>query len=186
MLIGLTGYAGSGKDTVAEYLIKEHGFTRLAFADKVRELAYRLNPPIDYGASDIQWEVNKQGWDAAKQHPEIRIWLQDIGTSCRDIQGADVWIDALYSGYWALIDDAQPCHNIENVVITDVRFLNEMEWIIGLGGRIVRVNRPEVGPVNDHPSETELDGWAMDGYIVNDRNLEDLSNAVDELINKIG
>ena len=49
MIIGLSGYAQSGKDTVAKVLIEEYGFTRIAFADKIREFLYDLNPQVKVG-----------------------------------------------------------------------------------------------------------------------------------------
>ncbi len=47
MIIGLTGYAQSGKDTVANILVERYGFTRVAFADKIREFLYETNPMYD-------------------------------------------------------------------------------------------------------------------------------------------
>jgi dephospho-CoA kinase len=44
MIIGISGYARSGKDTVANYLVEHHEFTRMAFADAMREALLRLNP----------------------------------------------------------------------------------------------------------------------------------------------
>ena len=69
----------------------------------------------------------------------------------------------------------------DRVVIDDVRFLNEVEMIRRLGGRVIRIDRP--GPnENTHASENELndfDGW--DGVIVNDGTLEDLAERVREM-----
>ena len=67
---------------------------------------------------------------------------------------------------------------LERVVIDDVRFLNEVEMIHRLGGRVIRIDRP--GPAEStHASETELDsfdGW--DGVIVNDGTLRELDEKV--------
>jgi dephospho-CoA kinase len=47
MIIGLSGYSRSGKDEVAKILVEDYGFTRIAFADKIRELLYEMNPIVD-------------------------------------------------------------------------------------------------------------------------------------------
>ena len=46
MIIGLTGYAQSGKDTLANILVENYGYTRVAFADKIREFLYEVNPMV--------------------------------------------------------------------------------------------------------------------------------------------
>ena len=46
MILGLAGYATSGKDTVGRYLVEEHGFTRLAFADTLKRFALAVNPIV--------------------------------------------------------------------------------------------------------------------------------------------
>mgnify|MGYP006283771541 FL=1 len=43
MIIGLTGYAQSGKDTVASLLVEHYGYERVAFADKIRSFLYEMN-----------------------------------------------------------------------------------------------------------------------------------------------
>ena len=49
MIIGLTGYARSGKDTVAKILVDNYGYKRIAFADKIRELLVEINPILENG-----------------------------------------------------------------------------------------------------------------------------------------
>ena len=66
--IGLVGYSQSGKDTVADILVKNYGYTRVAFADKIREFLYGLNPMVACSPTGyLQDLVNLVGWDAAKQ-----------------------------------------------------------------------------------------------------------------------
>ena len=57
MLIALFGPPGAGKDTVAKRLVEQHGFVRIAFADKVRELAYQVMSP------NLQSVVDYEGWE---------------------------------------------------------------------------------------------------------------------------
>ena len=94
MIIGLSGYAGSGKDTVASVLIEQHGFTRLAFADPIREFLLLINPILSDGHR-VNETVTMIGWDNAKSKPEVRRLLQDIGVGCRQMFGEDFWIKQL-------------------------------------------------------------------------------------------
>lgn len=164
MIIGLTGYAQSGKDTVANILVEKYGFKRLAFADKIRDILYELNPMI--GGEPLQIKIDVEGWDKAKQHSEVRRLLQKMGVACRNHLSASVWIAPV-------VRDINPG---DNVVITDVRFRNEAELIYkGLeGSQIWRVERPGVGPVNNHVSESEVANFPVDVTIPNHGTLEDL------------
>jgi hypothetical protein len=177
MIIGLSGYARSGKDTVAKVLIDNYGFTRVAFADKIREMLLDINPYVGVLGmhqttlvlSDL---IAKHGWEHAKSNPEVRRLLQELGVSARHHLGDDVWINA------ALNTPAES----ENLVITDVRFMNEADAIKRRGGQVWRVMRPGVKPVNSHISEKDLDAYSFDGFILNDGSIEDLEAKVLNLI----
>ncbi len=108
-IIGLTGYAGSGKDTVGAMLVEHEGFTRVSFADRVRELAYHLDPllvgPIRHPATGLEMTgvqavglqtlVDTWGWESAKRgSTEVRQLLQRLGEGARTVLGDHVWIDA--------------------------------------------------------------------------------------------
>ena len=167
MIIGLSGYAQSGKDTVARTLVKEYGFTRIAFADKIRQLLYEMNPRIN--DRQLQQWVDLQGWDATKEISEVRMLLQNLGVGARKIMGELVWVKL---AIMRLDSD-------KNYVVTDVRFTNEADWIKEVyGGHIWRVERPGVKPVNDHVSESELNAWNFDELIYNAGSLEDLAEIV--------
>ena len=73
MIIGLTGYAQSGKDTVAKILIEQYGFTRVAFADKIRELLYEMDPPVPTGVGSERHVVGLQNY------VDIYDWDVEIG-----------------------------------------------------------------------------------------------------------
>lgn len=179
MILGFSGYARSGKDTAAGFLL-ELGWKRIAFADKLRSFLYRLNPILeqhqdpDFGLFEtrITEVIDFYGWDGYKESKfadEIRGLLQRLGTECgRQILGDNVWVNA------ALYDTIPS----ENYVITDVRFPNEAKAIRDRGGRLVRINRPGIGPINNHPSETSLDDFVFDYYIQNDDTLEALQRKV--------
>jgi len=165
MLIGLSGYAQSGKDTIANYLIKDHGFIRRAFADNLRNVLYDLNPMLESGF--LQAKVDVEGWDKAKQHPEVRRLLQDLGLAARNHIHPEVWVSAALD---RVLND--------RIVVTDVRFLNEARAIKERGGEIWRVERPGVGAVNNHISETEMDGYKFDQVLINEAGLDHLYNQV--------
>jgi hypothetical protein len=172
MIIGLSGYAGSGKDEVAKILIKDYEFKRIAFADKIRKILYELDPVvmIDVNYKDITVRdlVNDEGWDDAKKNKEVRALLQKLGVAIRNNLGLDTWVDAA-------LKDISPN---ENVVITDVRFINEASKIKAMGGTIWRIKRPNVEAINAHVSETELDGYKVDQIFANKGSIEDLKTLV--------
>lgn len=177
MIIGLSGYSQSGKDTVAEILVKQYGYKRMAFADKIREALYTLNPVVNAIGNEfiyLQRLVDSSGWDEAKKNPEVRRLLQTLGAEVgRDLIDPSVWVEPTMSGL----------NKNDKVVITDVRFPNEYEAIKWAYGEIWRIERPGVEPVNGHYSETALDGWQFDRIIENSRGIPDLVLAVTEELN---
>ena len=164
-LIGLTGYAQSGKDTVASILVEKYGYTRIAFADKIRDFLYGINPMVACSPTGyLQDLVNLVGWDKAKQEPQVRRLLQDLGISARELLDENIWITTALG---KVDKDAR-------VVVTDVRFENEAMMIKLMGGQLWRVKRVGFGPVNEHVSESELDGYKLNQIFVNNGTLEDL------------
>lgn len=173
-IVGLNGYATSGKDTAAHFFVERYRFEHRAFADKLRQVLYDMNP-IVYPAVNsslglvgvrLVEVVDRYGWDGAKQLPEVRELLQRLGNSVRERLGKSVWIDA--------------CLRVASdyLVISDVRFPNEARAIKQLGGDMVRINRPGVGPANDHISEIALDHWPFDAVVSNDRTPDDLGRQI--------
>jgi len=163
--IGLIGYSQSGKDTIASILVEKYGYTRIAFADKIREFLYDLNPMVACSPTGyLQDLVNLVGWEDAKKEPQVRRLLQDLGVSARKIVDENIWVTLALGN----IDVNQ------RVVITDVRFENEAVMIKLMGGQLWRVKRIGVGPVNDHVSESELEGYKVDQIFVNNGTLKDL------------
>lgn len=169
MIIGLSGYARSGKDTAAHALVG-HGYNRVAFADKLREFLLRLNPIVDtYSQFRVSDVIEQYGWDGYKESgygAEIRELLQRLGTECgRELISDTIWIDAALNGTKG-----------RDIVVTDVRFPNEAQAIKDRGGYVIRVVRPGVGPANSHPSETALDDWDFDAVILNDGSVGELQD----------
>ena len=150
-IIGICGFAQSGKDTLAKELVERDGFERRSFADPMRNILYAINPTIERDSSGLartvrlQQIVNTMGWDRAKvEYPEIRRLLQMLGTEGgRKHISEDVWVRAC-------LDNAKT----DKIAITDVRFPNEAKAIHERGGIVVRIIRFGVAPTNDHESET--------------------------------
>lgn len=172
-LIGLSGYAQSGKDTAAEAL-KELGYERVAFADVLRSAVYALNPLMPDGRR-VQDIVDEIGWDSAKVNfTEIRTLLQRMGTEVgRNLLGENVWVDTALSS----LDESG------SYVVTDCRFPNEADAIRDRGGLVYRIARRGVERANDHPSETSLDNYDFDGILVNDGTVDEFQKEVRRKIN---
>ena len=168
MIIGLTGYAQSGKDTVANILVENYGYTRVAFADKIREFLYETNPMYDSIVGEplfVKAKVDRDGWEEAKKSPHIRRLLQTSGVAARKVFGENFWVQQ------ALKD----VHFEGNYVITDVRFTNEADIIKKYdNSQLWRVKRLGVEAVNSHVSEHELDGYPVDQIFINNTTIEDL------------
>lgn len=177
MLIGLTGYAQSGKDTVADYLVEYYGYRRVAFADPLREALYRLNPKIDIADMSgvrLAAAVDGLGWDNVKvDSQDVRELLQRMGTEVgREMFGQNFWVDRAMQGV----------SKFDKVVFTDVRFPNEHYSIKGREGVVWRVERPGVGAVNAHASETAMDTIKYDRIIVNGSTKGALHESLDYLM----
>jgi len=175
MIIGISGFAQAGKDSIGQRLTEQHGFQRFAFADKVKEMALRLNAyaPRTDGIS-LRGVTRLGGWEGAKNYPYIRQLLIDIGEGAREVIGPDVWLDAVVR--------AIPPHT--PVVVTDVRFRNEYDWITD-HGEMWRVHRPGYGPVSEGPSENELTPLPFDRHFVNDSDIPTLHLHVDQAMQEI-
>ena len=174
-IVGLTGYASAGKDTAAAGLVAA-GYVRRGFADPLKAMALAIDPLIQ-GASHIDslsWFVKQGGWDAAKRIPDVRRFLQRLGTDAVRVHlGDDAWVRAFDCARNRSVDTVAP----------DVRFPNEAEYIRRHGGIVIRIDRPGVGPVNGHVSE-DIGGIPVDATVVNNRSVDELQWQVAELVDR--
>jgi hypothetical protein len=170
MIVGLAGFKGSGKDTVAAYLIKEHGFERKAFADPLkRSVAALFDIPfadVDKYKNDDYIGVEIRQISEVVKFLSFREILQRYGTEAhRDVFGQDFWLD-----YTLPVQGFYPGRAI---VVTDVRFRNEAERVRELGGFMWFVDRMEVRPPYElHPSEVY--DFEVDTIVHNNGTLEEL------------
>jgi hypothetical protein len=174
--IAVSGWARSGKDSIAEYLVKKHGYTRVSFADPMREALLALDPQIRYFETSLSLAtaVRLIGWEELKENSEdVRQLLQKMGTEVgRNIFGKNFWVDLA-------IKEAK---KHKKVVFSDCRYLNEADAIRKRGGQVWRITRPGVRPANAHTSEKDLDDYNFDARIVNDSTLARLYKKVDEIL----
>jgi hypothetical protein len=175
MIIGLSGYAQSGKDTIAEMLTMNYGFKRLAFADNIRKAIIKLNPILNDG-SRISESVKKIGWEPTKAISETRRLLQVFGTEIgREMFGEDFWVKQV-------LKQIEEDEIYDHFVITDVRFPNEANLIKLKGGEVWRVNRGANKPINSHASESAMDDYKFDRIISNESTIQSLESEVFKLM----
>lgn len=183
IVVGVCGYAQSGKDTVAAYLVQRHQFVRRAFADALREDMAALNPFIGHWYDDMTgqaplWRyaeaIERWGYETAKaQFTELRQLLQRYGTEVHRDRDPDCWINrhrewVQNQQYWDPLADSL-------IVVPDVRFPNEANYV----NVLIRVERPGVGPVNAHISDNMIDKLPANFVVTNDGTVEDLWEQVE-------
>ena len=174
MLIAFTGRKRSGKDSAADSLVKmpaanneEKTFCKIAFATPLKTIGTIL------GLTNKQMNgtvVDKETIDP-KWNKSPRQILQLLGTNLlRNQFDEDIWTKLLETRY-------NECKGCQHVVVSDVRFNNEAEFIKRLGGIIVNIVRPSLGgPTDTHESEAGIDVDLCDYEIVTD----DLKFLLDE------
>jgi hypothetical protein len=169
MLLGLAGRMYAGKDTVGAYLVEQHGYTKRAYATKLKEAVATL---FGFPLHDI---------DDFKDHGAVYVTtympdpfsitgrqiLQRMGTEVgREIFGQDFWVNQL---------DISPI----KCVVTDVRFQNEVDHINDNNGTIIWIDRLSTR-VDEHESEMLVVKNPV--TITNDGTKEELYTKVDRLI----
>jgi hypothetical protein len=215
ILIGLAGYAGSGKDTAADYLVHTHGFIKLAFADPLREEvanAWRINPAGQHIFSERSLKEHSTSLLALAHCADGAFVEAIIAESKQNGELTDDELrDALYcprsprwvlqhwgtnyrrwltaEDYWA----RQIARRIEqhmadgqSVVISDVRFDDEAELIHKNGGQVWRVWRHQVTPTGySHSSETPISTRLVNSTLSNDGTIGDMEANIDALLSFI-
>lgn len=172
MLIGLAGSAGAGKDTVANYLVAQHGFSAFSFSDALyREVSEAFSVPIselqdrdkkevphpklieayckDHEFAKIMRTATKRRTDIVVLHDWVRYsprWvLQHWGTEYRRAQDPDYWLKAasLWVQAWLEVTSADGQEHA-GLVNTSVRFPNELAWIDKMQGTVWHIRRDNV------------------------------------------
>lgn len=209
MIIGFVGFIGSGKDTAADYLVNFHGFRRDSFANTLKDavaavfgwdrvlLEGRTKEAREWREQRDEWWSNRLDKDITPRHI-LQYWGTEV---CRNGFHDDIWIASLENKMRKTGD---------NIVISDVRFPNEIKSIKAAGGKVVRVVRgadPEwyqdawnmnQGPANMswsiskmrmeqrkiHASETAWIGKGIDLEIDNNGSIDELFAQIKNLVSE--
>ena len=189
MIIGLAGLKGSGKDTVAAYLVKTYQFERKAFADPLKQSVAALfgidfsdiekmkNSPHSFVDLVTHREPGKANDEEHAKRMTFRKFLQLYGTeSHRGVFGDDFWVDQTLpvGGYY----------RGRKIVVPDVRFPNEVERVHSLGGKVLLVDRMGCDASDVHPSENPFK-LSFDRVIANHKTLEFLYNEIELTLESI-
>jgi hypothetical protein len=177
MLIAMTGKKRSGKDTVASMIKADYGCEPVAFAGPLKGMIKFLL--LAAGMTEEQADARINGTEAEKeeplpvlQHKSARFAMQKLGTEWRNFLGKDLWTDIIKS----------KVQNTDRVVLTDMRFLHEADFVDIYEGSKVRVVRPGTNTGDTHPSETEMDKIVPDYTIYNHGSLEQLYAATSRMM----
>jgi hypothetical protein len=209
MILGVTGFIGSGKDTIADYLCTFHGFKRISFAGSLKDAVasvFNWDRELLEGTTKSSREFRNQidsWWAERLQIPHLtpRWVLQHWGTEVfRNCFHPDIWVASVEHKLKSAKD---------NIVITDCRFRNEIEAIKNAGGVTIRIERgirPEwyddavalnKGPsqigwalakdkllkLNVHASEYSSVGLNYDHYIDNNSTIDSLHTQIKSILN---
>lgn len=172
ILIGTAGPAGSGKDTVADYLVKHHSFEKMAFAGplKVMLASVGLAEPEDRAMKEQLVPGFEFTWRQA---------AQDLGTK---------WGRGLEESIWLKLAklhlDRRRQQGVEKIVFTDLRFTNEATMLRNLGGQVWHLigRQADLGANAGHVSEKKLDFFKGDRIIQNNDSLAALHLQVEFLL----
>ncbi len=193
MIIGLCGVQGAGKDTVGEILISNHNFIKLSFASALKDtLAVLFSWPRELleGATEesrIWRETTNTFWAEKTGMADFtpRKALQFFGTNLlRDNFCKDIWLNIVENKINELVKTNQDI----NIVITDCRFLNELNFIKKSFPKalVIKINRKTENNQSNwsanHASETEWKDFNFDLELENNGSIEDLKNSVKNII----
>lgn len=186
-VIGITGYAGVGKDTAALGLLGI-GFEQIGYSDAINDVLYAVNPWLLLNVPEVnaigtmktgqllgeplgagyfttglhRWAklVDLIGVERMKRAiPEVRLLQQRLGRSVRELE-PDIWLNAVKNRMLA-----DPTGDF---VITGIRKANEVEDIHAVGGKVIRLHRPGFAPANADPMDgADIDALAVDHCMLN-------------------
>ena len=183
MIIGISGKAGSGKDTAAKMLEVLYANPNISYEDfinrryknfadiQVVHFADTLKETAQVLFRIGEWETNTQEGKKTTINwigKTVRELLQGIGQGLRDAIDFDLWVKILFAN----------TEGWSNYIIADVRYPNEIEAIKERNGILLRIDREGAGAGN-HSSETALDNYKeWDVHIENNGSIEDLFEAM--------
>lgn len=192
MIIGLTGEARSGKDTMADYLVSEYGFLKASFATALRmEVAEAFGVEVDLLEIDkdnysplmhIEKCTDMDFIHILDKHRHLsdngmfspRKILQLWGTELRRSQDSDYWVNPVRN---RILSDSS-----QSWVVSDMRFANEHIALTDIGAISVKIINPRVKTVSKHSSEEFWKTCKADHEILNDGSKEEMYERIDRII----
>ena len=157
LLIGLTGYAGVGKDTLADIMVKDYGFIRFAFADKLKNILSDIYsvPRRLFDDRALKNEPCRElGWKTPREAAKL------IGTEgFRNMIRRDTWVDFVMRQVEREMSNAEnpfADNHPKGIVITDVRFPEEFNSVVSRGGFMIGVMRQDHETFVSHESESHI------------------------------
>lgn len=176
LVIGFTGFARSGKDTAATYFLGQENYVKYSFAYPIKEMLR-----IGFGLTESELEGGN------KEEPLTRLGLdksprqlmQTMGTEWgRVMIDSEVWLK-LAQRNWELLRD-----NGKNMIITDVRFENEAEFV-RKNGVLVHIVRPDCLKINSHSSELGVVHLDEDYVVINDGTIQQFKQKIGKIFEHI-
>jgi dephospho-CoA kinase len=165
IIIGITGYKGSGKDTIASIFV-DHGYVRYGFADPIKSMMYDIfGFTYDELHDHVLKETINDKWGITP-----RKLMQLIGTD----MFRKLWRDDV----WNLLLETKLQKKGVDYVISDLRFNNEAKLLKKYDAHIVQVIRPGQIMNDQHESNEPIDASFIDKVIINDGSVDDLTEKV--------
>lgn len=207
MIIGLVGYDNSGKDTVAAYLIKEHGFERRAFADPGKRsigaffdltqeqieafknddtvyvsIGYKTGTPSSFDVDGDDWQP---GIDFPEEILPHNMWSPIYEMTFREALRrymTQAHREVFSEDFW--VEQTLPVggfYSGRKIVVSDVRFTSEADRINELGGTLVKVRRP--GITTPQEGLYQVEQISVDYELVNESSVDVLYASIEGMLN---
>lgn len=163
-LIGFAGRKGSGKDTCAAVFVEHLGYERFAFADCMKNICKTL-----FDLTDDQLHGDSKDTTDKRYGHSPRQLLQMFGADfIRDMVSKEFWVEKFRRFMGERLDDDPP------VVVSDVRYQNEVDAVRLCGGKVYMIHRASQSPTDAHGSEDVEALQGIAATINNDGSLHEL------------
>jgi dephospho-CoA kinase len=198
MLIAILGKKSSGKDTFSNYLINHQGFIKYAFGDPLKKGIQSFFNLSDQQLTDerLKEEIDER-WGVSPRklfqiigtdifQKSIYDFIPDLKLNNNNNNNTDNskkhWVYLFKEWY---LNEIKKNPNVK-VIVSDTRFLHEVETIKELNGKIIKIIRPtdknkNINLNDTHQSENEINeipAEMIDDIIYNDKSIDDLYHKI--------
>jgi len=182
MIIGLISYKRSGKDTFADHIVKNYGYTKYSYAGPLKKAC-----EVMFCLSEEQLDGNLKEVIDPRFGISPRQMFQFVGTEVmRELFPTISENYTVKESFWIhRFKIWYKDSNVKNLVVSDVRFPDEAQTIKDMGGILIKINNPHINNSDNHQSEKNIDELQYDHLIQNDSTLEDYYNNIDTLISQL-